>query len=706
MTVELSRETDGARRWPPRHAAVLAARELGVHARTLSTFGDAVWWLADAHADAHLHVPALNWRPSASLPAKMISQLKMFAFALLHHRMPATLGINEENSWPAVTTVYRVAMDLRPFACWMTERARERFSDVTDADTEAYLDHVRQLDCSPPRRSRLLAAVRMLWAYGPVLPRDCQLTLRDTLWQGQLPNQLVDATTSDRVNKTPRIAAATMDALLAWALRVVEEIGPDIRDAWTAYRAAVTGTHRDRPRTPGGDLAAVQAYLQTVDSLPGRHTDGGTVVIDWPFLSRLLRHQQDQWTKTLPIRAKTIIRSSGLPVDPDAYLPPVVCVLAGRPWRDGPIRRSELDQLIRALSAACFVVTTYLSGMRPGEVLNLRRGCRGTDPDTGELLVNGRPGKGRFRTTLSAIDGRSWTVVAPVHAALAMLEQVSESELLFPASLTASQARRPNHAHARSTDRMNDDIDLLIDWVNNTFVTPDGKAIPTDPAGSIVASRFRRTLAYFIVRRPRGLIAAALQYGHVKTRVTLNYAGDPDPGWLNDLALERLELVLEQIDEDNTAIKAHEHVSGPAAPDYRRRIAASARFAGRVVTSVAGAKRLLAQADPNIHHGEAMTCVWNADTAVCRRDSIEAGLSPGDAPDLSNCRSSCTNLAYTGRDIAELRMQYQHLQAVSSNPACPLPLRQRATAQALQINALIEKHEHGQNMLTGKENAV
>jgi hypothetical protein len=41
-------------------------------------------------------------------------------------------------------------------------------------------------------------------------------------------------------------------------------------------------------------------------------------------------------------------------------------------------------------------------------------------------------------------------------------------------------------------------------------------------------SRFRRTLAYFIVRRPRGLIAAALQYSHVSTKVTLRYAGEGD----------------------------------------------------------------------------------------------------------------------------------------------------------------------------------
>jgi hypothetical protein len=59
-----------------------------------------------------------------------------------------------------------------------------------------------------------------------------------------------------------------------------------------------------------------------------------------------------------------------------------------------------------------------------------------------------------------------------------------------------------------------------------------------------------RTLAYFIVRRPRGLIAAALQYGHVSTRVTLNYSGIADTTWMEDLAVERLELVLEQADRD------------------------------------------------------------------------------------------------------------------------------------------------------------
>lgn len=59
------------------------------------------------------------------------------------------------------------------------------------------------------------------------------------------------AITRSRVNKTPRIDPATMDALLAWAMRIVEDIGPDIRDAWIAYRQLHDGTHPSQERYDG-----------------------------------------------------------------------------------------------------------------------------------------------------------------------------------------------------------------------------------------------------------------------------------------------------------------------------------------------------------------------------------------------------------------------------------------------------------------------
>ncbi|MGH3866773.1 MAG: hypothetical protein ACRDQ4_11665 [Pseudonocardiaceae bacterium] len=65
---------------------------------------------------------------------------------------------------------------------------------------------------------------------------------------------------------------------------------------------------------------------------------------------------------------------------------------------------------------------------------------------------------------------------------------------------------------------------------------------------------------------------------------------------MDDLAIEKLELVLEQIGQDRALLDDGEHVSGPSAAEYRVRIERAAGFAGRVVTSVRNAERLLARA--------------------------------------------------------------------------------------------------------------
>jgi hypothetical protein len=199
--------------------------------------------------------------------------------------------------------------------------------------------------------------------------------------------------------------------------------------------------------------------------------------------------------------------------------------------------------------------------------------------------------------------------------------------LLFPAVVAYPGPRPDNRVQGRKQAIINANIRQFIDWVNTTFVSIGGTpAIPPDPHGPIYGSRFRRTLAYFIVRRPRGLIAAALQYGHVQTKVTLGYSGTADTGWMEDLAVERLEFILEQNDDDWARLEAGEHVSGPAVAEYRARLAHVRRFAGRTVSQVRNVRRLLNQVDSDIHHGEAMTCVWWPESAACHQGKRDRGL--------------------------------------------------------------------------------
>jgi hypothetical protein len=210
-------------------------------------------------------------------------------------------------------------------------------------------------------------------------------------------------------------------------------------------------------------------------------------------------------------------------------------------------------------------------------------------------------------------------------------------------------------------------------------------------------------LAYFIVRRPGGLIAAALQYGHVHSRVTLGYAGAADTGWVDDVTVERLEMVLEQADTDWRHLAGGEHVSGPAADGYRARVQAARPFAGRAVTSARSAARLLATAGPSIHHGEAMTCVWRAETAACRNTRLQQGLPVTDAPEPAECQSSCRNLTYTDRDITAARHQLASMQQTAGSPLAPRPLRDRAAGQAARMQAIIDQHEATRPGTAGQE---
>jgi hypothetical protein len=104
-------------------------------------------------------------------------------------------------------------------------------------------------------------------------------------------------------------------------------------------------------------------------------------------------------------------------------------------------------------------------------------------------------------------------------------------------------------------------------------------------------------------------------------------------------------MVLEQADQDARLLEDNEHVSGPSATEYKSRVRRAACFAGRTITQVRNVNRLLASADPAIYQGEAMTCVWRPETALCRKARIDQSLPHNDVPEQSECRNSCADLA-------------------------------------------------------------
>ncbi|MEU7015899.1 integrase [Streptomyces sp. NPDC046385] len=687
--------------WPADDVIILRNRpvRIGTPASRMSRYADEVWHIQPAHRDAHSAIAAVWW---PTFPDALRRHFRAFFLAALDHPVPVEPnGRQSPGEQASIGTFPYWIIDMRVIARWLADQGFENLSDVRNQDLDAFRKYVLDLDRADGRKADLIGAVRVLWLFRDHLPAEGRLGCGFP-WPGQTANEVVGAVVRKRwVNKTPRISDATMEALLAWVLVMIEQIGPDIRDAWREYQQLEVGEHPSQTKYTGPTqqrfLAHIEHCRENSIALPGQVGEHGLELAGNHVL-RLVGIRKDQRTRITPGQRR-LFALSGLPISPVVGVGKITGHVNGAPWRSTPIDVSELPTLVRLLSAALFTAICYLSGMRPGEVLNLRRGCRTHDDVTGELQVNGYRGKGFDRAPDSpelTEPLRPWVVVDVVHAAIALAESLHELPLLFPSSLVSAHHERPSSANARKGTTMNDDIQDLISWINSGFRRADGAdAIPADPAGRIYATRFRRTLARFIVRRPRGLIAAALQYGHVDTKVTLSYAGNEDPAWLQDVAVEKLELIIDQIEEDGRRLEAGEHVSGPSAQEYRARVIQSAPFAGRVVAGVRNAERLLEQADPAVHHGQGMTCVWRAATAACRKAKLALGLPGADAPDEADCRSTCSNLAYTDRDIAELQQELVQLQADVADPLAPQPRRDRAAAQAAQHLTIIGRHRGG-----------
>jgi hypothetical protein len=286
-----------------------------------------------------------------------------------------------------------------------------------------------------------------------------------------------------------------------------------------------------------------------------------------------------------------------------------------------------------------------------------------------------------------------------VATAVSVLERLHSSTWLFPNTLAidgrADGPRQGRKGQGRNESLMTRDLAILCDWVN-AYCRATGRTdiIPPDPRHTrLHPSRLRRTLAWFIARRPRGLIAAAIQYGHVSLTMTLGYSGTYASGFPDDLAFEEWLAKLETMAAAHDRLTNGEHVSGPAASTYRHRVNSATRFAGRVLRTSREATALLANPDMQIYPGNGMTCVLDPNKAACRLARDEDGHRR--TPDLDNCRPHCGNIARTDTDINAVRDRVAHLQALVADPLAPPIRADRERHELQQLTAILAEHQQG-----------
>lgn len=326
----------------------------------------------------------------------------------------------------ALITLPLLLPRLTAFALWLHCHHVASFGAVTEQHLRSYRRDVVNTEATSEHKAELLIEVRRLGSYREQLPESMRLPAAPP-WGGERPRDLLGMRVRSGVNRTPRIHTDTIDLLLLWALRFVEDFAEDIIAAfeehirlWPGSAAApsIRASRRGAKDVQPELCAYLDRLYATGGALPGRSRGDGTLVVDWAHLTRMFS-AGDRAVERVP-QLRHLIDRSALPVADAAYLEtPITAQVDGASWRTRPISYHDAPRLAALLRTSCFIVVAYPSGMRTGEVLNLERDCVCHDPTTGLWLISGRRFKGavtgmgtRFLKGSSAAT-RGWSPSRP-----------------------------------------------------------------------------------------------------------------------------------------------------------------------------------------------------------------------------------------------------------------------------------------------------
>lgn len=672
---------------------VLAGRPLrpGVALETTSRFADPVWELGPAVLQKHARDIRLDF---STVPTRY----RVTAKELFHSMLSGPLPPDEPRL--AISTVHAALARVARFLTWLDScpligrSTPFAIREITATELTAYQRHVRLTAASGMVRAQACASVRLLWRYRRSL--GDALTMDPAVLDGwSVP------VTHRGENATSRIPEDVLGPLIGWALRFVRDFGPDILAAVGAahdYRHPRRLNHRGDNRGVGDRIQRVlDGYVAAGVPLPGHEHGPNLTFLAWQARCRT----SSLYHGDRPAAVEAAARIVG--VAPHSRLPVTIRGrLDGRPWLDGiPVRHplESVDALARILFIACYITIAYLSGMRDSEIKHLRRGC---------LHVHRTPEDTPYRWSVRSVafkgehDPRgaaaTWTVGEAAAKAVTVLEQLrpgtSEEDLLF-AAFDATPARgRIDHGYreAFGTETTNQQLQDFITWINRYCHAHGRNDTIPDIDGRPWALRtrqFRRTLAWFIARRPGGSIAGAIQYRHLSIHMFEGYAGTSDSGFRAEVeaeqALTRGEALLAMSTEHD-----HPGLTGPAADNATWRLDTfAAAFAGSVITDPRRLERTLRRADPAVYPGKYVTCVFNPDTALCL-----GKCATKSRPNLAACRPlDCANVALTRANHAALCGEMSHIEhELAGRPALPPLLQHRLTERRDRIAAFLSRH--------------
>ncbi|WP_222513801.1 integrase [Streptomyces sp. CBG9] len=663
----------------------------------VSIYADELWHLAPLVANPSASRPHLDW---ARFPEALRPQVRLAAWMMINTPLPASVLVGHPtwHSRLGPHGIHDTVLRWQRFTVWLHHQGLAGLDQITDGVLVAWADHVaRQPGALRGSVTKDLVALTRLWAFDAASPAATGMPMPP--WHHQGVDDFLPATPAGRgENTTEPISPATMGPLLIWALRMVDDFADDILAAWAeSQRLADIAA---RTKASPASKARLKHYLQDLIDrglpVPSRPNASYAHALANIYIAGHVGCSSTQVNGLLSAtpwqHLLTYVRNNP---GPCPLSTPVTGLVEGRPWAEF-IDFTETRELMRHLGTACFIVLAYLTGMRPAELLGLQTGCC-PDPDGGRHLIYGRVFKNAAdedgnHYSAGHLREVPWVAIPPVVTAIRVLERiVPDGGLLFDAAAHAFQNIPVASAASIGQAGLRGRIEAFAAWASGLALRLglDQEVVPDDPYGAIGLARFRRTLAWHIARRPGGLVALAIQYGHMRTAMSAGYAARGRDGIHELLDVETARATADTLTTLHEDLTHGVGISGPAA---RRAIHAAAQapaFAGAICTH-RQARDILCNPALSVYDNprSLLMCVYNRDRALCHR------LEATDAPRLDRCQPSCANIARTDRHAAGLLAHAEALEKQSVSEALPGPLAERLARRAGQLRELAHHHEH------------
>ncbi|MGW0962212.1 integrase [Streptomyces gelaticus] len=664
------------------------------HAHLNSRYADASWPMAPLTDKPSASKLAVHWTP---FPEIFREEMRLVAWSMINGQLRPTHLKQRGNRLRARLSPGGVVKTVRwwsHFATWLTVRGITSLAACDSAVLHDYGLHLRDKHTGRNHVRKLLAALTRLWAFDQLSARPTGIARPP--WDETGADDYLPAATSTRgENDIEPLAEQTMGPLLIRAIRMIDDFADDILAAWAESQRLIEAGRT--PSTPAG-RASLIAYLTPLLAdqalLPSSMNQGRPSVARQYIggVTGASRHDLEWAVQKYNLVTKASQRPGPCPLDT-----PVTGLVNGQPWRE-KIDFYEVSSLRRHLGTAAFIILSYLTGMRPDEVLGLRSGCcpdptPSPDGSVGRHLIRGHEYKtatdedGNYATSGAERDV-PWVAITPVVRAIRVLERmVLAGHLLLGHDGHDPYQRADSGSLKNAAMRLR--IEDFIAWSNaeaEAQVVP-GEIIPPDPQGNVGVERFRRSLAWHIARRPNGLVALAIQYGHLRTTfVSEGYASRSRDGIHELIDMETVRAVADTVSELHESLEAGEGVSGPAARRAITTATQTLRFAGTVITATT-ARRLLANEDAMIYENpEALLlCHYRREQALCHRDGVR------DTPSLNHCVPGCGNIVRTDQHAAHLRERAEVIDKRAVHT--PQPVGDRLRANADRLRAVADHHD-------------